>query len=224
MKCLVLIGGCNFSMHENKLIHKKLIECAKKPKPRLLYIHVSNKKIDDIIDTFNEFDIDLKIYEKLSDLDSADIIYIGGGNTEEMIKWFNKDGITNKLISLLDEKVIAGVSAGAIFWFKKYYSDTYSYNDNFNSYNYKLLDGIGYFNSYISPHFNETGKENFSDEIDDRLSIALENNTALFISDNEINYCLDRKNSAIYFYLNKVLYVLNNKNKNLILENLNKRA
>lgn len=220
MKCLVLIGGCNFSLHENKHIHKKIIECAKKPKPSLLYIHVSNKKTDDIIATFKELDCDFKMYEKLSDIDNSDIIYIGGGNTEEMIKRFEKEGITNKLLENLDKKVICGVSAGAIFWFKKFYSDTYAYFDNFTAYNFKLLDGIGYFDCYISPHFNEVGKEAFFDEIDNHFSIALENNTALFISDNDIDYCLDRKNSAIYFFLNNKLYTLDSTNKNLLKENL----
>lgn len=220
MKCLVLIGGCNFSLHENKHIHKKIIECAKKPKPSLLYIHVSNKKTDDIIATFKELDCEFKMYEKLSDIDNSDIIYIGGGNTEEMIKRFEKEGITNKLLENLDKKVICGVSAGAIFWFKKFYSDTYAYFDNFTAYNFKLLDGIGYFDCYISPHFNEVGKEAFFDEIDNHFSIALENNTALFISDNDIDYCLDRKNSAIYFYLNNKLYTLDSTNKNLLKEKL----
>ena len=224
MKGLVLIGGCNFSLHENKLIHKKIIEYAKKSKPSLLYIHVSNKKIDDIINTFNEFDVDLHIYKEVSDIDKADIIFIGGGNTEEMIKWFNKDGITKKLIDNLDKKIIAGVSAGAIFWFKKFYSDTYAYFDNFTAYNFKLLDGIGYFDCYISPHFNEVGKDAFFDEIDNHFSIALENNTALFLSDDKIEYVLDRKNSAIYFYLDNRLYTLNDENKNLIKEKLLKRA
>lgn len=220
MKCLVLIGGCNFSLHENKHIHKKIIECAKKPKPSLLYIHVSNKKTDDIIATFKELDCEFKMYEKLSDIDNSDIIYIGGGNTEEMIKRFEKESITNKLLEYLDKKIICGVSAGAIFWFKKFYSDTYAYFDNFTAYNFKLLDGIGYFDCYISPHFNEVGKEAFFDEIDNHFSIALENNTALFISDNDIDYCLDRKNSAIYFYLNNKLYTLDSTNKNLLKDNL----
>jgi len=220
MKCLVLIGGCNFSLHENKAIHKKIIEYAKKPKPSLLYIHVSNKKTDDIIATFKELDCDFKMYEKLEDIDNSDIIYIGGGNTEEMIKRFQKEGIIQKLIDNLDKKIICGVSAGAIFWFKKYYSDTYAYFDNFTAYNYKLLDGIGYFNCYISPHFNEVGKEAFFDEIDNHFAIALENNTALFISNDSIDYCLDRKNSAIYFYLDNKLYTLNSTNKNLLKENL----
>ena len=153
-------------------------------------------------------------------IDNADIIYIGGGNTEEMIKRFDKEGITNKLIENLDKKIISGVSAGAIFWFKKYYSDTYAYNDNFNFYNFKLLDGIGYFKPYISPHFNEVGKEEFSTLIDDNLSICLENNTALFISDNDINYLIDRPRGAIYYYLNKKLYLLDNDNKFTILKYL----
>ena len=220
---LVLIGGCNFSLNENKHIHSKIIELSKKSKPRLLYIHVSNKKIDDILSTFNEFDIELKVYEKLSDIDWADIIFIGGGNTEAMIKDFKAKGITNKLIEHINDKMICGVSAGAIFWFDKYYSDTYSYPNNSYVYNYKLLPGIGYFNGYITPHYNEVGKENFSDEIDNTFSIALENNTALFISDNNVDYILDRKGSAIYFYLNNKLNLLDETNKGLILENIIKK-
>ena len=220
---LVLIGGCNFSLHENKLIHSKIIKLAKKSKPRLLYIHVSNKKMDDIISTFKEFDVELVIYEKLSDIDNADIIFIGGGNTEEMIKNFKKNGIIDKLIEHINDKIICGVSAGAIFWFDKYYSDTYSYQNNSYVYNYKLLPGIGYLSGYISPHFDEVGKEHFSDEINKNFSIALENNTALFISDDNIDYVLDRKQSAIYFYLNDRLYLLDETNKNIILKNIFKK-
>lgn len=220
MKSLVLIGGCNFHNHENKLIHKKIMELSKKAKPSLLYIHVSDKNLKDIIDTFNEFDVDLKIYEKLTDIDSADIIYIGGGNTENMIKRFEKEGITKKLIENLDKKIICGVSAGAIFWFSKFYSDTYSYSDNFNAYNFKLLDGIGYFKPYICPHYNEPGKEMFSEELGNNFGIALENNTALFISDNDIDFVLDRKNAAIYYYENKVLNLVTDENKINILKNL----
>jgi dipeptidase E len=218
----VLIGGCNFSNKENKLIHSKIIELSKKAKPRLLYIHVSSKKIDDIIKTFNDFDVDLKIYEKLSDVDNADIIYIGGGNTEETIINFKKNGLMDKLISVIDTKIICGVSAGAILWFEKFYSDTYAYIDNSYGYNFKLLDGIGYFKGYISPHFNEPGKEAFFDELDNNLGIGLENNTALFISDNSIDYILDRPKSAIYFYLDKKLYVLNDSNKEILLKEIRK--
>ncbi len=219
---LVLIGGCNFSNRENKTIHKRIIELSKKAKPRLLYIHVSSKKIDDIIKTFNDFDVDLKIYEKLSDVDNADIIYIGGGNTEETIINFKKNGLMDKLISVIDTKIICGVSAGAILWFEKFYSDTYAYIDNSYGYNFKLLDGIGYFKGYISPHFNEPGKEAFFDELDNNLGIGLENNTALFISDNSIDYILDRPKSAIYFYLDKKLYVLNDSNKEILLKEIRK--
>ena len=217
---LVLIGGCNFSNKENKTIHKRLIELSKKSKPSLLYIHVSNKNIKPIIDTFNEFDIDLKIYEKLSDIDNADIIYIGGGDTSQMIDRFNKEGITKKLIENIDKKIICGVSAGAIFWFKNYYSDTFAYTDNSRGFNFKLLPGIGYFNGSISPHYDEDGKENFSYELNGSFGICLENNTALFITENSIDYVLDRKRSAIYFYLDNKLYLLNETNKNLVLENI----
>ena len=216
----VLIGGCNFSNKENKKIHSKIIELSKKAKPRLLYIHVSSKKIDDIIKTFNEFNVNLKIYEKLSDIDDADIIYIGGGNTEETIIKFKKSGLMDKLISVIDSKIICGVSAGAILWFKKFYSDTYSYIDNSYGYNFKLLDGIGYFNGYISPHFNEAGKEAFVDELGNNFGIGLENNTALFITNDNIDYILDRPKSAIYFYLNKRLHVLNDSNKKILLDNI----
>ena len=219
----VLIGGCNFSNRENRNIHKAIIKLSKKAKPRLLYIHVSSKKIDDIIKTFNEFDVDLKIYENLNDIDSADIIFIGGGNTEEVIERFKKEGIIDKLLSVIDSKIICGVSAGAILWFKKFYSDTYAYIDNSYGYNFKLLDGIGYLNGYISPHYNEAGKEAFVDELGNNFGIGLENNTALFITNDSINYILDRPKSAIYFYLDKKLYVLNEDNKKIVLDNILKK-
>lgn len=215
MKGLFLIGGCNFSNKENKNIHLKMLEMSKKARPSLLYIPVSDKSYIPFLNTFKDFNCDVTIYNESLDLDDFDIIYIGGGNTEEMIKRFNKNCLTQKLINHLDDKIIAGVSAGAIFWFKKYYSDTYSYQSNFTIYNYKMLDGINYFDALVSPHFDEEGKEYFSDYIGNDLAIGLENNTALILT-NEVSFMIDRPHGAIYYYIDGVMNLLTNENKDVL--------
>ena len=53
---------------------------------------------------------DLETVEQL--LAWSDIIYIGGGNTKEMLDLWKKTGFDKQLTSIKDEKVLSGISAG----------------------------------------------------------------------------------------------------------------
>lgn len=63
-------------------------------------------------------------YEKIKDknitsskIKKADIIYIGGGNTYKLMRLFKLYGIDEMLIEAYNkDKVLCGVSAGAICW------------------------------------------------------------------------------------------------------------
>jgi len=56
---------------------------------------------------------------------SADIIYVGGGNTLRMMRLWRKSGVDRLLIEAYQAgKVMAGVSAGSICWFHEGNSDS----------------------------------------------------------------------------------------------------
>lgn len=215
MKKLILIGGGNLANKENKQIHKFIIESSKRAKPSVLYIpiasHNSQTNINNFIRCMEDFDCEVNIFNDKEDLDNNDIIFIGGGNTEYMIKEFKRLNIIDSLINHLDDKIMVGISAGAIFWFKKYYSDCFAFDNNGIT-NYRLLDGIDHFNAYICPHYDHENIESFNDYVQN-FAIALEDNTALILDDKSLDFIKENKKKAIYFFNKGILNVLNNNNK-----------
>lgn len=210
MKKLILIGGGNLANKENTSIHQYMIDCSKNNKPKILYVSISKKNKDNFLNCMKDFNCEVKIYEKLEDIDSSDIIYLGGGNTELLIK---ETDLINKIYSKINEKIIVGISAGAIFWFEKYYSDSYAYNSGNGIKNYKLLDGLGYFKGYCCPHYNHDGKESFNDLVKDNFALALEDNTAIAISDEKIDIIKEKKENAVYYFHERKINLLDENNK-----------
>lgn len=89
---------------------------------------------------------------------SADIIYVGGGNTLYLIKKWKKLGIDKLLLKAAKQgTVMAGLSAGAICWFRYGTSDSRMLTDpNFKD--YIRVSGLGWFNLTLSPHHSKEQK------------------------------------------------------------------
>ncbi len=82
--------------------------------------------------------------------DRADFLYVGGGNTVFMLETWKQTG----LLSFIEEAyargvLLAGLSAGAICWFEKMYSDSVVEGE------YQMYDGLGWLEGKISPHYDE---------------------------------------------------------------------
>lgn len=114
--------------------------------------------------------------EKLrAKFEKADFIYAGGGNTVYMIERWRECGILDLLREAYERGVIlAGLSAGAICWFQRMYTDSVTEGE------YAMHDGLGWLAGTVSPHYNERAEEF------DRVLLALggtawglENNAAL---------------------------------------------
>ncbi len=52
--------------------------------------------------------------EMLSELEYADVIYVGGGNAFYLSYWFDKLGLFEEMSRLLESRVYAGISAGTM--------------------------------------------------------------------------------------------------------------
>ena len=133
-------------------------------------------KISDLINNTN------KAYK---DILWADIIYEGCGGTYSMIKLWKKTGFEEILKKAWKSgKVICGISAGAIAWFK--YGNTLDHRFIDNECN--KIDGLGFINAYISPHCHLTKKseiEKRSLKYLDSIGISLSNCCAIEIIDDE---------------------------------------
>lgn len=140
---LVLIGGGENGHHntnyETALFDKEIIRLTEKEIPQFLFIGAANKYPDYYYkimqgiygetyhcETSQLTITDMKNY-KISEsyINNADIIYVGGGNTLNLMKQLRKYGIDNLLEKAAEQnKVLCGVSAGAICWCKYGQSDS----------------------------------------------------------------------------------------------------
>lgn len=87
-------------------------------------------------------------------IDSADIIYVGGGNTLKMMRRWRLFGVDRQLHKAYARgAVLCGVSAGAICWFDRGHSDSMSFYDR-PKWNYIAVTGLGLVNGLVCPHYN----------------------------------------------------------------------
>src|SRR6266700_3790922 len=117
---------------------------------------------------------------------SADIIYVGGGNTLTMMKLWRRMGLDDLLIKAYNQGIVlSGLSAGAICWFKYGHSDSLKMVDP--SKNFIRVKGLGWINATLCPHFHaEKREKDFEKMISlyGGIGIALDNNTALELIDD----------------------------------------
>ena len=122
-----------------------------------LYYDVMKKVYDDMwkCNTDRLTLDDLKDYEILKKkIEWADIIYVGGGNTLKMMKIFRKYKIDVLLEKAYhDDKVLCGVSAGAICWCNYGNSDSRKISDE--NANIIRVKGLGFLNMLFCPHYDK---------------------------------------------------------------------
>jgi dipeptidase E len=96
---------------------------------------------------------------------SADIIYVGGGNTLQMMRVWRRLGI-DKLLKKAYENgtVLCGISAGSICWFDSGHSDSMSFYSPKN-WKYTNVRGLGLIRGIHCPHYNGTTRGGSSEKI-----------------------------------------------------------
>lgn len=133
--------------------------------------------------------------DKLSDkdyvqslIDWADIIYEGGGNTLDMIKLWKETGFDKILRKAWEDgKVMCGVSAGAICWFKECSTDSLKIKYDSNQ---PLIgmECLGFIDGLFVPHCDEPGRKDNAKELlktSNQIGLLISNCTALEIVDDK---------------------------------------
>ena len=208
MRTIIAIGGGEIGNLETLPIDKKIVKLAKKKKPKVFYIPTAGGDSELWCDTFQkvyghklkcqvDFLLLIKNKKELTKkvisekILSADIVYVGGGDTLRMLQVWRKQGV-DKILHQAYKKgvVMAGVSAGAICWFHYGVSDAV-----INPENKKLfgrVKGLNIISSKksitLSPHNIREKKirEQSIKEIMSRtpgVCLAIDDNAALFIQD-----------------------------------------
>ncbi len=114
-------------------------------------------------------------------IENADIIYVGGGNTQYMMKVWEEYGVDKALIRAYKSgKVLAGLSAGSICWFIAGHSDS-EYIEGVENPKPIWVKGLGIIPYLHCPHYDEPDRVGFDEFYVGQLTdaIAIENQVAV---------------------------------------------
>jgi len=165
---IVALGGCGFSVEtDNTLIDDFVLSLSSRQPARVCFVPTASA--DSAAYTvkfyraFSERAIptDLTIFDpssparnpaRTSDLeqfiDKQDIIYVGGGNTVNLLAIWQAHGIDKILRNAWARgAVLCGVSAGMICWFRGGITDSYGELDILN-------DGLALIDAFGCPHYD----------------------------------------------------------------------
>ena len=217
-KTIVAIGGGEIRTRATLPIDREIIRLSNKKNPRLLFIPTASsdseiywKRVQEHFGGFLKCktDVLLLIKEKPSGeqirnkISSADIIYVGGGNTLQMMRIWRRLGVGKLLIAAYERgTVLAGISAGSICWFDSGHSDSMSFYDP-RKWKYINVKGLGIIRGINCPHYNGgtrriPRRKSFQALIRKTggIGIAIDNHCAIEFRDGRVFKVLESKSRA----------------------------
>jgi dipeptidase E len=197
-------------------IDRETIRLSNKKSPNLLFIPTASsdserywKRVQEYFGKFLKCrtDVLLLIKEQPSKeqirkkILSADIIYVGGGNTLQMMRVWRRLGVDRLIKSAYQSgTVLSGISAGSICWFDSGHSDSMSFY-NPRKWKYINVRGLGLIRGIHCPHYNSKTRgvprrRDFQDMIRKTggIGIAIENNCAIEFIDGRFYKVISSKN------------------------------
>jgi dipeptidase E len=142
---------------------------------------------------------------------SADIIYVGGGNTLMMMRLWRRLGVDKLLIAAYRKgTVLSGVSAGSICWFESGHSDSMSFY-NPRRWKYINVKGLGIIKGIHCPHYDGVTRgvprrKDFHEMIREAggTGIAIDNNCAVVFVNGRLSHVVKSKTHARAYELRKI--------------------
>jgi dipeptidase E len=166
---LVAIGGGLIRTRGTAGIDREIIRLSNRKYPTVLFIPTASSDSDrycrrfveyfgkflkcktDVLRLLGEPPTAQQIEKKIF---SADIIYVGGGNTLFMMRLWRRLGVDNLLRAAYENGIVlSGISAGAICWFNSGHSDSMSFY-NPRDWKYINVKGLGLIRGVHCPHYN----------------------------------------------------------------------
>jgi dipeptidase E len=220
MRKIVAIGGGSIGFGAAKPevmpISREIIRLSNKKRPRLLFIptassddkayvravqnHFGNK-LSCRMDILFLLKSPPPFFEIGKKIRTADIIYVGGGNTLMMINRWKKLGVI-RLLKEAEEKgnVLCGPSAGAICWFRQGNSDS----RKFHNPKAKLIKvtGLGFIDALACPHYDvEKDRQPELKEMMKKtpgVAIAIDNCAALEVVGGKYRVVTSKPKAGVY--------------------------
>lgn len=217
---IVAIGGGELGSNETMQIDRFIVEISETPKPKLLFIptasgdsegyieavrKVYGNQLGCKIDTLLLLDNGITQSEIEKKILSADIIYVGGGDTVKMMEIWRRNKVDEYLRKAYEKNlVLSGISAGSICWFLKGHSDSNADTNPNGWWDYEQVKGINLIPAIHCPHYNEKGHEGFDEAMkkEEIPGIAVENNCAFVIKDDMYKIIKSDNRSKVYLLKN----------------------
>ena len=228
MKQMVLIGGGNVgrrdTLYDVQNIDKEIVKMSSKNNPILLFIGLASNYSDSYYDTIKKNFQNLgckTVYLKKKNIIhnpslvedkilSADIIYIGGGDTIkllECVKKYHLDFLLSKAYE--NGSVLVGMSAGAILLVDEGFSDSRILRKESNK--NEFIRGLGFSHINICPHYSRNSNKRLELEFELKKSkkkvFGIEDRTAIKIVDDKITVIRENDDCRVFncYYDNKYI-------------------
>lgn len=161
-QCIVAMGGGGFSMEpENPLMDDYLLSLVDSDRPRVCFVPTASGDSDNyIVKFYNAFGdgrsepTHLSLFRRTIDdfqifLANQDIIYVGGGNTANMLAAWRLHGLDEALREAWSRGVIlCGLSAGSVCWYEA------GVTDSFGKQLRALPECLGFLPGSHCPHYD----------------------------------------------------------------------
>lgn len=200
---IIAIGGGEVYYNETYAIDQFIAAAANKDNPNLLFIPTASEDepsyVEVIGDLYSELgctvdslllcDGTTSSEEAKDMIEWADIIYVGGGNTDYMMNIWREYSVDQYLWEAYQAgKVLSGLSAGSICWFIAGDSDSEFIEGVENPQN-KWVYGLGIIPYLNCPHYDEESRNNFEDLFVGQTTeaIAIENQVAIVWEDGDMS-------------------------------------
>jgi peptidase E len=158
-RTIVAMGGGGF-LDDDPLLDEFVLELTGKPRPRVCFLPTASADAQTAIVQFyrafsgraEAFDLtlfDRRVQDVRGFLLSQDMIYVGGGNTANMLAVWRLHGVDAALREAWEQGIVlCGMSAGANCWFES------SVTDSFGPILAPLHDGLGMLPGSFCPHYD----------------------------------------------------------------------
>lgn len=149
-------------MEESPVLDDYILSLVDRDRPRVLFVPTASGDNDDYIRRFyRAFEVradarTLWLFRRDADLEAriewADVVYVGGGNTANMMAIWRLHGVDVLLRRAYQGgTVLCGVSAGALCWFESGVTDSFA--------DLRGLDGcLGILPGSFCPHYDNEGR------------------------------------------------------------------
>ena len=215
---IIAIGGGSLKKKQTLPIDRSVVKLTNKRSPRALFIPTASNDDKGYCEAFDHVYGDLLgcrtdhllLYGRPKDrasaskkIGSADLIYVGGGNTLRMMKLWRRLGIDNMLIKAGHRgTVLAGLSAGAICWHAWGHSDSRAYSGKKN-WSYIKVRSLGLLRGLYCPHLDsEKRHASFKAMVakDRMVGIACDNFAAIHYDDSGAFCRAARRKARVHIY------------------------